>query len=82
MATLIAQRIASLAMKKKMTSRTTPAITNMVVKLMINQSPVASRQSPVTMVAHIANSFSGPLPTALFVLLSAYCLLPTAFGFL
>jgi len=41
-ATLIAQRIASFAIRKKMTSRTTPAIREIVVKLM-DQS-VSSKQ--------------------------------------
>jgi len=42
--TLIIQRIASFAIKIKMKNKTTPAITKMVVKVMINQWPVASRQ--------------------------------------
>ena len=43
-ATLIAQRTASLAIKKKMASKTTPAIMKMVVKVILNQWPVTSGQ--------------------------------------
>jgi hypothetical protein len=45
-ANLIAQRIASLAIRKKMASRTTPAIRKMVVKVI--GASVVSRQSSVT----------------------------------
>jgi hypothetical protein len=44
-ANLIAQRIASLAIRKKMASRTTPAIRKMVVKVI--DASVASHESPV-----------------------------------